>query len=87
MNMTYCLQSGGCLMSWTNTINLNGTWQLGRVAQQPLAFRGDDRQAVVEWLPARVPGHVHADLMQAGKLPDLYVADHIKQASWVDEIS
>lgn len=67
------------------TINLNGSWRLGRVAQQPLFFRADDRQAVVEWLPATVPGHVHADLMQAGRLPDLYVADHIKQASWVDE--
>jgi len=85
MNITYDLQSGVCLMSSTTIINLNGTWRLGRVPQQPLSFRGDDRQAVVEWLPATVPGHVHADLMQAGKLPDLYVADHIKQASWVDE--
>ena len=68
-----------------STINLNGVWQLGSVPQQGLSFRGDDREEVVAWLPATVPGHVHADLMRAGKLPDLYVADHIKQVSWVDE--
>ncbi len=69
----------------SQTINLNGTWRLGRVRQQPLSFRKDDREGIVEWLSATVPGHVHADLMQGGKLPDLYVADHIKEAGWVDE--
>ena len=38
------------------------------------------RQAGTEaWLPARVPGGVHTDLMALGRIPDPFVADNEKQ--------
>ncbi len=52
---------------------------------QPLGFAGDDRAAVQAWLPATVPGNIHADLMRAGQLPNLYTADGIEKAGWVDD--
>ncbi|MBA3534797.1 MAG: hypothetical protein H0T73_23035 [Ardenticatenales bacterium] len=67
-------------------ISLDGAWQLGAVAQQPLCFCGDDRRTVAEWLPAQVPGNVHADLMRAGRLPDLYQGENVKSAGWVDDL-
>lgn len=72
-------------MTSPTLLNLNGTWRLACVPAKALSFRGDDRAAVRDWLPATVPGNVHADLMRAGQLPDLYVADHIRHAAWVDQ--
>jgi len=51
---------------------LTGEWQ----------FRQTDSE---EWLPARVPGGVHTDLMAAGRIPDPFVADNEKQVMWVAE--
>ncbi|MDQ4075340.1 MAG: hypothetical protein M3220_03745 [Chloroflexota bacterium] len=68
----------------SSIVDLGGSWWLGRVPQQPLNFRGDDRARSSEWLAATVPGNVHAALMRAGQLPDLYVGDNITQAGWVD---
>lgn len=65
--------------------SLDGSWHLGRVPQQPLTFRGDDSPRVTEWLPATVPGNIHADLMRAGRLPDLYRAAALPAARWVEE--
>jgi len=36
-----------------------------------------------EWLPARVPGGVHTDLMAAGRIPDPFVADNEQYVQWV----
>jgi len=38
-----------------------------------------------EWLPARVPGGVHTDLLAAGRIPDPFVADNEKRVQWVAE--
>jgi beta-mannosidase len=38
-----------------------------------------------EWLPGRVPGSVHTDLLAAGRIPDPFVADNEKQVQWVAE--
>jgi len=38
-----------------------------------------------DWLPARVPGHVHLDLMLAGVIQDPYYRLCERDAAWVDE--
>jgi beta-mannosidase len=40
---------------------------------------------MTEWLDAVVPGNVRADLMVAGRLPDLYVGMNNERAKWVDD--
>lgn len=51
--------------------SLNGEWQ----------FRtGSD-----EWLPASVPGGVHTDLLNAGRISDPFVGDEENRTQWVAE--
>jgi beta-mannosidase len=38
-----------------------------------------------EWLPAKVPGGVHTDLLTDGRIPDPFVADNEKRVQWVAE--
>lgn len=38
-----------------------------------------------EWLPARVPGGVHTDLLAAGRIPDPFAGDNEKSVQWVAE--
>jgi len=52
--------------------SLIGDWQ----------FRRADSS---EWLPAKVPGGVHTDLMANGHIPDPFVADNEKKVQWVAE--
>jgi beta-mannosidase len=52
--------------------SLDGTWQLKQIGTE-------------EWLPARVPGGVHLDLMAAGRIPDPFVADNELRVAWVAE--
>ena len=37
------------------------------------------------WLPARVPGGVHTDLLALGRIPDPFVGDNEKRVQWVAE--
>jgi len=37
-----------------------------------------------EWLPATVPGTVHTDLVNAGKIPDPFIGTNEKQVQWVE---
>ncbi|MEY2818054.1 MAG: hypothetical protein RL275_1517, partial [Chloroflexota bacterium] len=38
-----------------------------------------------EWLSAQVPGGVHTDLMELGRIPDPFVGDNEKRVAWVAE--
>jgi beta-mannosidase len=38
-----------------------------------------------EWLPASVPGGVHTDLLEAGRIPDPFLADNEERVQWVAE--
>ena len=40
------------------------------------------QEETVEWLPAKVPGSVHTDLMASGCIPDPFVADNEKRVQW-----
>ena len=59
-------------------------WSMGSVRSQPLDFQGDDRAEVGEWMPARVPGNVRADLLAAGRIPDPFVGRQLAASEWVD---
>ena len=53
-------------------------WQFGRVERQPFSAQPvDDRASVAEWLPARVPGDVRADLIAAGRIPPVETPEGI----------
>jgi beta-mannosidase len=52
--------------------SLTGEWQFHK--------SGDET-----WLPARVPGGVHTDLMALDLIPDPFVADNEKRVMWVAE--
>ena len=54
---------------------------------QSLAGDWEFRQAgTEEWLPARVPGGVHTDLLALGRIPDPFVGDNEKRVQWVAEV-
>jgi len=52
--------------------SLTGDWQFREVK-------------ATEWLPAKVPGGVHTDLLANGCIPDPFVADNEKRVQWVAE--
>ena len=61
-------------------------WQFGRVERQPFSAQPvDDRGSVVEWLPARVPGDVRADLIAAGRIPPVETPEGIAAGAWVED--
>ena len=69
----------------------SGLWMLkGFWPWVPLQGRsmetGDELMGVTDWIPATVPGGVHADLWRAGLIPDpsaaLFVRPHVAGDSW-----
>ena len=53
---------------------------------QPLTGDWQFRQAkAAEWLPAKVPGGVHTDLLALGRIPNPFTADNEKRVQWVAE--
>ena len=63
----------------TNTLSLNGTWQLTFGPQTPDAPATPEALAQSDWptIPAAVPGNVEIDLMAAGRLPDISKGNNI----------
>src|SRR5512135_176249 len=58
---------------------------MGAVARQPFGPAPiDDRSQVAEWLPARIPGDVRADLIAAGRIPPVDSPAGIAAGAWVD---
>ena len=61
-------------------------WQFGQAPRQPFSARPvDDRAVVQEWLPARVPGDIHDDLIAAGRLGAVESPAGAAAAAWVDD--
>jgi len=50
----------------------SGKWYLREVVEE-------------EWIPVSLPGEVHVALLDAGKIPDPFVADYEHQVQWVAE--
>jgi beta-mannosidase len=65
-----CLLMAGLAVAKPFSRSLNGRWQF-REAGKGL------------WLPAIVPGTVHTDLMQAGRIPDPFYRDNEQKVQWV----
>jgi beta-mannosidase len=60
---------------------------MGQAPRQPFGpAPADDRAAVAEWLPARVPGDVRGDLIAAGRIPPVETPTGIAAGAWVDEL-
>ncbi|MBE3070115.1 MAG: hypothetical protein IMZ66_07745, partial [Planctomycetes bacterium] len=59
----------------TTRIDLCGRWEFCRA----------DAEGAEEWLPARVPGVVQGDLMDAGRLEDPFVGTNEDKVQWVGE--
>ena len=70
-----------------NTLDLSTqAWRFGLVARQPFGpWPQDDRSAVRDWLPARIPGDIRADLIAAGRIPAVESPAGIAAGAWVDD--
>ena len=68
-------------------VDLGGSdWQLGQApaSAQPDHATWDELEQIAEWLPATVPGNIRADLVRAGRLPDLFYGTQAEASQWVD---
>jgi len=70
-------------------IGLNGTW---KVRPEPLSCRGETglrrvRKARSGWLPARVPGEIHLDLIRAGQMEEPLVSTNAWKCRWPEKKS
>ena len=65
-------------------IDLNGKWEFKAVdAYRTLA---KDQRAVRRWMPARVPGTVHTDLLANRRIPDPFYRTNENAVQWVDSL-
>ena len=75
-------------MRHQNSISLEGDdWRVGYKKLYEGAASGtiSEGEKMTEWVDAVVPGNVRADLMAAGRLPDLFVGMNNERAKWVDD--
>ncbi len=68
------------------------SWRLGRLAPMPVDAAFTLSDPLDGWMPARVPGSIQRDLMNAGRLPDLYhrlqlddVLREVDESDWIYE--
>jgi beta-mannosidase len=55
-----------------NLVELDGGWKFRRAGTK-------------EWMPAKVPGTVHLDLMRNKMIPDPYLHDNEEKLQWIGE--
>ncbi len=75
-------------MRHRNQISLEGDdWRVGykKIYDGSASGTISEGEKMTEWLDAVVPGNVRADLMAAGRLPDLYFGMNNERAGWVDD--
>jgi beta-mannosidase len=68
-------------------VDLNGSdWRLGQAppGASPERASWHELNQVIDWVPATVPGNVRADLMAAGKLPEISLGRQSEASQWVD---
>ena len=53
-------------------LSLNGAWEAAQAGKN-------------DWIPARVPGCIHTDLLAAGKISDPFYRDNEKSVQWIGE--
>src|SRR5437870_3106153 len=70
----------------TKATSLNAGWEFAALSWLDAA--GEPHKlgyGNLEWLPARVPGHVHLDLVRHGVIADPFERRGELGAQWVDE--
>lgn len=67
-----------------NKISLNGNYKLYITDGEKFDFDGVSPNGLGEPVDAVVPGNVELDLMRANLLPDLYFADNIRKAEYLE---
>jgi beta-mannosidase len=66
------------------TLRLDGDWRIKSFPYQSLTDSALSRLAADEsWIPARVPGDVHAALLDQGIIPDPLFSDNARGCEWV----
>ena len=55
-----------------NTLSLDGSWKVRKAGSK-------------EWMPARVPGVIHLDLMRNNAIPDPFMGDNESKLQWIGE--
>ncbi len=66
----------------TYKINLDGVWQAKCFDNEVDAICEKNS---VEIIPAKVPGDVHLDLLETGKISDPYFSKNIEDCQWISE--
>ena len=75
-------------MEHKNSISLDGAdWRLGYKKIYDGSAPGTiaECEKMTEWIDAAVPGNVRADLMAAGRLPNLFFGRNNERAGWVND--
>ena len=67
-----------------NKISLNGNYKLYITDGKNFNFDGVGFNGLGEVVDAVVPGNAELDLMRAKLLPDLYFADNIRKAEYLE---
>jgi beta-mannosidase len=72
-----------------STIELNGRWQILERPLEQAGLRGlaGALRCKRDWLPARVPGEVHLDLMRAGRMEEPLVSTNAQESRWPEQKS
>ena len=69
-------------------LDLSGAdWRLGQAPAGARPERADwhETEQIADWLPAVVPGNIRADLVRAGRVPDLFFGTQAEASQWVDD--
>lgn len=75
-------------MEHQNAISLEGDdWRLGYKKLYDGSASGTiaESEKMTEWIKAVVPGNVRADMMVAGRIPDLYIGTNNERADWLND--
>ena len=62
----------GAIIPTPRRLSLNGDWQVVQAGRD-------------DWIPAKVPGCVHTDLLAAGKIPDPFYRNNEAVVQWVGQ--
>ena len=69
-----------------HTLRLDGRWWLRDVdpdTDPKRVLRQNPEGGA--WMPARVPGDIHPDLVRAGRIPDPFIGDNVERCAWTTQ--
>jgi beta-mannosidase len=68
-------------------IALNGPWTVRQLLDDGMAESQDTKPPSMEggWFPAKVPGDIHLDLLNSGKISDPFYRDNESKLQWIEK--